>query len=526
MKNESTVDYVFDLGLSGTYTWPQDEKDENGRFGCSFNGCDISKSWQINGICQNPTLTMDTMNMDYNNTQSQIMVTINSDTANSVECSSLMAQTNISNCSDSHEWMNCLFDFDLSSYIDTSADSDNVNYIYLNVSTDNDIKTLCPYHDKMTNTTYHLFGQLSISCYVPDQCILDNHLPQIISISLLVLFILAAIGVIVSGIFVAYARGQEKASSTIVRGKTLSQPSNPSDNDGSNFNEHDFCNDKEEEKKSCDNHSSFEYDVELNNKEFISSFVYYLPREIWKKKACYLPCITHLIDQATDIGVILEFYQLYVFENIKNPNGTRNDCSGVDARQLLILSCVAFLFYRIISCIWIYNITRSLFHTILQFFDLKIYHALYINFISEYNSGTPNTAQRYIQILEASLEAFPQAVIQFYFFIQVGMDIEKHWIVFASLVMSLYNVSSKMVSEDTLYFIKEWKNTFVGQCLSIFYLYRFWLRLTDVFQRISLILLIWIGIGGFYCAAYILFEIFILSIIGIATKEYVCVFRN
>ena len=94
------------------------------------------------------------------------------------------------------------------------------------------------------------------------------------------------------------------------------------------------------------------------------------------------------------IAVIFEFYRLYVFENIPNPNGTTNDCSGVDAQTLLILSCIAFLFYRIISCIWIYNISHSKFHTLLQFFDLKIYHALYINFISDYNDGTPNTAQK------------------------------------------------------------------------------------------------------------------------------------
>ena len=241
-----------------------------------------------------------------------------------------------------------------------------------------------------------------------------------------------------------------------------------------------------------------------------------------RKKSCYFPCITHLIDQSTDVAVIFEFYQLYVFETIPNPNGTKNDCTGVDALQLLILSCVAFIFYRIITCIWIYNITRSVFHTILQFLDLKIYHALYINFISEYNDGSPNTAQKYIQILEASLEAFPQVVIQLYFFIQVKMDIAKYWIVFASLIMSLYNVSSKMTTEDKIYFIKSWQKAYVGFCvINIRYLFRYVIRVCDVCQRIILILLLWIGMGGFYCALYIIFEMTFLLILSVMTNEYV-----
>ena len=232
--------------------------------------------------------------------------------------------------------------------------------------------------------------------------------------------------------------------------------------------------------------------------------------------------MTHLIDQATDIAVILEFYQLYVFENTTNPNGTKNDCGGVNAQQLFILTCIAFVFYRIISCIWIYNITRSLFHTLLQFFDLKIYHALYVNFISEYNDGTPNTAQKYIQILEASLEAFPQAVIQLYFFFQVKMDIKQYWIVFASLIMSLYNVSSKMTGEDKIYFIKPWQNILIeAYMINIRYVLRFFIRLCDVFQRILLILLLWIGMGGFYCSFYIAFELMVLSFLSFVTEEYV-----
>ena len=404
------------------------------------------------------------------------------------------------------------------------------------------IETLCAWND------YYLYVDVSVSCFVPDQCILDSDLPQIITIVIIILSITITIGVIVAGTVAAYKKGQEKALMKVLK-KSLGSSSVSRSLDDHSVEQGlkmDFEETKDDKKeqiviKPINETQTEDVDDDVKRDQPMSQetpssndlatttkmqtfyqFCIYLPKEIMKKKSCYFPCITHLVDQATDFAVIFEFYQLYVFENIPNSNGTTNDCSGVNAEQLLILSCIAFLFYRIISCIWIYNITRSKFHTILQFFDLKIYHALYINFISEYNDGYPNTAQIYIQILEASLEAFPQVVIQLYFFIQVEMDIGKYWVIFASLIMSLYNVASKMASEDRVYFVKSWQSVFVGKCMiNIRYLFRYIIRLCDVFQRIILILMLWVGIGGFYCALYIIFEIIVLSILSFLTKEYV-----
>ena len=518
------IDYQFDLGLSGTYVWPQDDPDDkSGAFGCTYNGCTVSKSWQINGICQNPTLTLSTMDMNYGNASFSIDINMN----DNHQCFSFAEETYT--CPVSNQWFTCLYN-DLSYYINETANVAMVNYIYLTITTNDDITTLCPYHDIITDTIFYLYVDVSLTCYVPDQCVLDSHLPQIITMVLITLTITTAIGVIIAGTFAAYKKGHEKALQQFLQTSVASGSAiNSIDKDLTNHDTKSgvIYDDDDHVKNSCTPNITTPQ-LQLTNvnsqpttQQTFCKFCEYLPKEILKKKSCYFPCITHLVDQSTDIAVIFEFYQLYVFESIPNPNGTKNDCSGVDALQLLILSCIAFVFYRIISCIWIYNIARSPFHTLLQFFDLKIYHALYINFISEYNDGTPNTAQKYIQILEASLEAFPQVVIQLYFFVQVKMDIEKYWIVFASLIMSLYNVASKMASEDGIYFIKSWQNMFVGKYLNSRYLFRYIVRLCDVFQRIMLILLLWIGIGGFYCAIYIIFEMIVLWILSLVAKEYV-----
>ena len=522
------IDYKFELGFSGTYRWPNDDDNHNtGQFGCDYYGCDISKMWQIVGICTRPRLALKIMDMNYFENTS-VMVDING--------VSNVIQYHVSNvtshdCSDSQRWITCEENYDLSHYIDTSIDVNNNNYLHLNIYTNDDGDALCPWNSN--DDDYYLYVDVSLSCFVPDQCVLDSDLPRIITIVLIVLSTTTAIGVVVAGTFVAYKKGQQKGLQQMIQASIASHSSTPHIDNQQMDLEIDIIDDDMDDQKQLQDadvygavvsHAKLKspLDAAQLQKEIFFKFCKYLPKEIMRKKRCYFPCITHLIDQSTDIAVIFEFYQLYVFENIPNSNGTKNDCSGVNAEQLLILSCIAFMFYRFISCVWIYNITRSIFHTLLQFFDLKIYHALYINFISEYNDGNPNTAQKYIQILEASLEAFPQVIIQLYFFIQVKMDIEKYWIVFASLIMSLYNVSNKMASEDRIYFIQSWQNVFVGYCkINVLYLFRYIVRICDIFQRILLILLLWIGIGGFYCALYIIVEMVGLSILSFFTKEYV-----
>lgn len=305
----------------------------------------------------------------------------------------------------------------------------------------------------------------------------------------------AAVGVMIAGIIRSFIKALEKEVGSVV--------SNPQTND-------------------TDTNDNSLNSYPVDKLHILQNFCKFLPNEIYKKKQCYLPCATHLIDQATDIAVIFEFYQLYQFENIPNPNDTINDCANVDGLSLLILSIISFIFYRIISSIWIYNITQSKFHTFLQLLDVKIYHALYINFTSDVNKGKPNAAQTYIQFLEACLESFPQVVIQLYFFIKVQLNISQYWVIFASLIISLYNVSTKINGEDTIHFDDEFqKMSHDDFWLNPFYVFRLTFRIFDVLQRVFSILVIWIHMGGFYCSAYIIMELFILSLIGFFTQEYV-----
>ena len=272
------------------------------------------------------------------------------------------------------------------------------------------------------------------------------------------------------------------------------------------------------------------------DKKFIWYFLNYTGKEAWNKKRCYIPFITHIIDQATDIAVIIKFYQIYQFENANN-----YDCPKINGAYLFWLSIASFSMYRIVSCIWVYNITNGkIVDTLSQIFDLKLYHALYINFVL--NKDVPSNPQRYLQILEASLESFPQCVVQLYYLIKVGInnydennnDSLSNEIILISLIFSVLNISSKMVSEDKVFFPKEWHSLNFRwncadedqmSCVNFLYLIRLCLRLFDIVHRLLLILLTWIILGGTVVFIYLCFEFIGLLIISARLKKYVHIQR-
>ena len=51
------------------------------------------------------------------------------------------------------------------------------------------------------------------------------------------------------------------------------------------------------------------------------------------------------------------------------------------------------------------------------------------------NKG-PNSAQKYIQLLEAALESFPQTIVQLFYFIKLDFNVTGNLLVLFSLVFS------------------------------------------------------------------------------------------
>ena len=108
------------------------------------------------------------------------------------------------------------------------------------------------------------------------------------------------------------------------------------------------------------------------------------------KSGMIFPGITHFADTASDIGVLFEFY----FHD--------DDSSDIDYDNLFYVTLLVLFLYRFLSCLIIYNFSRSICDALLQFFDLYILKAIRLNIKLDYDIASP--VQKYIQYLEALLE--------------------------------------------------------------------------------------------------------------------------
>ena len=119
----------------------------------------------------------------------------------------------------------------------------------------------------------------------------------------------------------------------------------------------------------------------------------------WRKKKVYFALLPHFFDQATDLGVIFEYYRY-----IRNEEDI-----GIDTKYLFFTSISVIIFHRIVSSVAIYNLTRKPFDVLLQLFDFLMIKCIYTNY--RLQTDEPSNAQRYLQTMEATFEVkFYQSV--------------------------------------------------------------------------------------------------------------------
>lgn len=121
--------------------------------------------------------------------------------------------------------------------------------------------------------------------------------------------------------------------------------------------------------------------------------------ELHRKRQCYIALIAHIFDQATDISVVITFYQL----SIKEENN-QIECVGINMSYSFYLSIFILIFHRTISSIFIFIYTKSIRSAIFQFMDLEIFHAIMINW--KLQSREPSNPQRWIQSVKILLFFF------------------------------------------------------------------------------------------------------------------------
>ena len=136
--------------------------------------------------------------------------------------------------------------------------------------------------------------------------------------------------------------------------------------------------------------------------------------DIWRKQRCFLQIIVHLIDETTNLGVILTFYLLYKVD----VNGKIN-CHD-DVLSLFVASIVSFLFYRVASAVVIYIRIKNKCRTLLQILDFELYDALIVSY--EQSHRGLNYVQRWIRFFRAVFEV---CLVKLFYPLKVLLQLQK-----------------------------------------------------------------------------------------------------
>ena len=242
-------------------------------------------------------------------------------------------------------------------------------------------------------------------------------------------------------------------------------------------------------------------------------FLVYWLKTLWKKKSIYISIIPHLFDQATDLGVIYKYYEIW-----QRPEQFPKENAAIEIQYIFFASIFVIILHKVISCGAIYALTRKCTNVFLQFLDLMMVKAIYLNY--KFATDEPGNAQRYLQILEATFESAPQILIAVLFIVKTETA---DALVLISTISSLWTLTSRVTSDDKQLLKDDWKKIDFNIkkcpfCLNHRYLFRVicW-RFCEITSRVFLLVLIWIVIGGFALIIIMAVELlcaFILCFMG------------
>ena len=243
---------------------------------------------------------------------------------------------------------------------------------------------------------------------------------------------------------------------------------------------------------------------------------------------------THIVDQVTDIAVIVEFIELWLREEEYDKKYNVDYCPGINAQLLTFLSIFSFILYRVVSAISIYQLSNNKTRFFLQLLDLELFRALRVNYLN--GNTEPCYPQRQIRFFESMLESTPQVLIQLFFAIKSNQG---STIVYISIISSFLMIASKVIAEDKYAMHEIYqkasldktniKNILMYVWIKRGYLFRSFYRLVDIVYRLSVALLMWLFIGGTTLFVAVAVECVIVFIVCRNTEElsvtiFICAF--
>eukprot|EP01084_Bolivina_argentea_P194758 334226_1 len=280
-------------------------------------------------------------------------------------------------------------------------------------------------------------------------------------------------------------------------------------------------------------------------------------KDLWAQRKIYAPLLVYFYDTASDIGVLIFWYQLMM-----NEQNEIKDYNSVDMALFFWLGISFLLLFRLIMVIATIVAYYSdddfydWYDAILVIFDVYVFKTVYISFnhartiisknaekrkqkqttqqktateiqmqiemasqnvqsTTDLNNShdtdveeiVPSDPQQLAQIVESVFEAMPQIILQSIFVIRSANDNElqrassNDILVMLSITASLISISNKFIAtldtvavEDIAVSLKP--RAQCPACVQYWYIIRSLWRIFDIMSRFVVYVLIWAVIGG------------------------------
>ena len=137
-------------------------------------------------------------------------------------------------------------------------------------------------------------------------------------------------------------------------------------------------------------------------------------RNIFSFRKLLMPSFTHIFDTATDVALVLEWYNLSQCQ--------KNDptyLEGMNIKIYFYISLSIMIYYRIASSIVIYNFSKMVSDVFIQFvFDFYLFKIIYYN-LYRFHSFEAHAIIHIVRGLEGSTESIFQSVLTLVYMIEL-----------------------------------------------------------------------------------------------------------
>eukprot|EP01084_Bolivina_argentea_P277183 473148_1 len=261
------------------------------------------------------------------------------------------------------------------------------------------------------------------------------------------------------------------------------------------------------------------------SKPYTGNFCIDWMKSIWNKKKIYWAILPHIFDQATDVGIIYQYY--YDWMNHDQSSTTKQTNETINPFYFFVFGISIIIFQRIISTITIYTMTNNSTAAILQFFDVLMVKAVWVNYILQLDE--PCNPQRYIELLESCFESSPQIILSMGYILKSAADGHNIAPIFViSTAFSLWSLTSKVASDDRILFdgytqFRDLGFKFKKKCCCINFNWQYLFRVIvwryfEISSRVCLCVLLWINIGGLALVVILGIELIICFIFCVIEK--------